>query len=352
MLTHYTPYTNVALDAHIKNAIREAAAKVHIAAQTEGSTNQPPLAGGSVDILFHPHHLDYQMILDHINTVLQAEGTKFTVQENGEQTALETQRLNNVLADQKAKRIPIENRLAATPVPKKYYIRAALAAIAVLALADALFIRQVFEWWLGVSHIEALLFSLIFAAAFGIYAHTARYLIALGKTILQKRAIIIALSIATVLWFFYMGVARAAFMNAEEGSATHGPVPFTVLSTILMGVAVMIAWRNFPSKEDKEACDRYAVIKAEKDSIEAEIQATEQAITKLKEDNTSLRTSSAAIIEYGRMLEQQTIVAAEKAYYEMQTINIRYRSDGGQPDCFGKPYPFAFKQYFLFTNNQ
>lgn len=345
MITTYTPYSNPALEAYVKSTLTNATANVHLTSRTTGITT----GENNLDLLFHTHHLEYQAIIDHINKVLQAQGTKFSVNETREQADQEIQHLSIRLADTKAQFIPLENRVKNTPIPKRYKTLLPTAAIAIIAFTDALYARETFELWLGLAYLEALLFSLIFAGAFAMYAHYLPRVVMAIKDRNLKKVIIAAVVIATGVWFYYMGIARANQINLVQGITEHTPWPFAVISSVLMGIAVGISAINSPSKEEREAIDQYNALKKEYDDMAADIHKTEEAIKQCKKDYADLRINSAAAIEFGRMLEDTVITEAERAFSQLQVRMVQQLPPDAKTIGIERiPYPYTFKRYFNF----
>ena len=343
-------YTNPALEALLSATFGMVQEKAKASGETLAFKNLPPQNGDHMDF-FEEYHEQHQSLIHTVNTELNFETTRYNAVQGKENAEKDIQALHAKKSKAADKLIECESRVKnihPSPRTRKTFLMWLWIAIGVLCLAEGIFTIPILQIF-GLNFLEALILGIIFGGVLSIYAHSIPWLVSLGKTVWQRRAIIAGLFVLTFAFFFFLGSMRANYlmdsMKTDGATVNFSAWPFALASILLLLTAMTLPILYYPSDEEKRVRLQYEEAIKEKEVWDKEIARIESEITGLGAKKDTLLVSSAAIIEYGQSLEHRIISHAKLCFSLFKKHNLMHRTDGIKPDCF-REYPFAFTTYF------
>ncbi|QEM12976.1 hypothetical protein [Mucilaginibacter rubeus] len=320
-----------------------------IDAENHGGRDKPSLSEQNIKPYLIGNHHKAQAIIGHVATELQAAILVSEVVENEKITQRKLQTLQNKLVAVKEKAVEFEKTLKDTQFEDGWFHPYLIwLCICIPLLGDSMLNRPAFETY-GYSYIESLGISVLLAAALAVLAHCFSRIVALGKSVWQKRAIGAAIFLLITALFYYLADTRISYLSSEPDAANvHlSAVPIAAMSVLLFGVAVGLKHFFFPTTEQRKAIHEYQASKQQYDDNRAEQQCIEQEIETLKQKQEELRQVNSALYVYGGRLEDMIISHAYAGFATWQKVNMMHRTDNGRPLCFDHDeYPFAFQRNF------
>lgn len=347
-------YQNPKLEKDVSNGLEDLTEKVKIITEQMASQNLPLVHGDSMQSHFEEFQHEYQHLIDTVNKELQFQTTSQQVQQSKLLSGKEIQTSENKLAEARTKQLVANTRLKNTPClmhPKRALIVTII--IGLVCLGEGLFTIPVFEAW-QFNFIESFIAALGLAGILTVFAHIIPRLIALGKTIWQKRLIALVILIFVLSLFIFLSIARSNYIKSVgEANGVHLEVsmwPFIFGSMLFLVVSIGIYYFYMPTKEEKQSLKEYAEAKKHKRACDKEVARIERDIIQTGQKHTTIIISGTSEFYFGQSLEHMIINSANKAYSLYKRYNLIYRKDGLRPDCFDQPYPFIFITYFNFPN--
>jgi hypothetical protein len=347
-------YHRPELTAYVQEQLKDLEQHSLIDAEDHGNRNKPLLLENNVKPYLVGNHHKAQAIMSHVASVLQPAALISEVVESEKATERRIQASRNMLVIVKQKAVEFEKELKGKH-PEHSPLRVLLVWIAVCIplLGDGMLNRPVFETF-GYNFIESVCMSLLLAASLAVLAHSFGKIVALGKTIRQRRAIVAVISLLVTVLFYYLADTRASYLTHEAATYTgngkdidFSPIPFTMMSVLLFGIAVAINFFFFPSREQRKATRDYYALKYEYALNTAEHLRIEQGIEALQQQHEELVQVNGSIYVYGSKLEDMIISHAQIAFAAWEKVNMMHRPDNGRPICFGSDeYPFTFQRNF------
>jgi hypothetical protein len=348
---HNNTFQDPDLEASIKASIEAIERNVVADAPMTGSVNAPDV-NGSYAPYFQGHHASLEKTMLSIDAKLQCSAIKQAVIESERKTKEEQQKLKNLMYETGKVFDVVVSKVKNFKVPSisKTQIKAVWTMVIGICIYDSLLN---FKSFLGsLSMIEAFGLSVLFSS--GLLGFTMLFpkLLIWCKTIIQKRMIIIASVISSVLLFTMLAYQRSeyAMQMAKENGVTQADstILFTVVSTSLFWIAILLKYFYLPTKKELEELHHYNELKAEEKALGDTITNIDNEITQITNDNAKLRVDSAAKLNYGSALEKSVIADASRLYELFKTTSIRYRTDNCIPDSFNDTtYPFTFQTTFI-----
>jgi hypothetical protein len=342
------------LDAYLAQSFEEIKQQSIINAQTYAARNHPPLSNKKVISYFEEDHHKYQGLIDTINAELQFKASCNEVVEHQKITDHLIRILHNKLSAAKSALVGIDAKLKNWQCPfGKAQLILAWTAISIIALFEGLLAIPVFSTW-GYSNITAIVMGILFAGVLAAFAHLFKKIVALGKTVWQRRAIAAALLLLLTLLFSFMASQRAAYLSktvAENSANTinlhFSPIPFVCTSLLLFVVAAAVSYFFLPSKEQWQELQAYMEVHKAKEQNEAEQERVEAEIAARHREHADVVHMNTSALDKGNMLEKLVVSNAYGCFAEWKKQNMMHRSDNGVPVSFDDPnYPCKFNTNF------
>jgi len=347
-------YHRPELTADVQEQLKDFEQSNNIDAEDHGNRNKPLLHEENIKPYLIGNYHKAQAIISHVASVLQPAALISEVVENEKSTERKIQPLRNKLVIIKQKAVELEKALKGQHLEYgRLRVPLVWGAVCIPLLGDAMLNRPTFETY-GYNFIESVGMSLLLAASLAVLAHCFRKIVALGKTVWQRRAIVAVILLLVTVLFYYLADTRASYLTHEaatytgDGKDIHfSPIPFTMLSVLLFGIAVAINYFFFPTKEQRKATREYYALKHEYAFNTAEHERIEKEIEALKQLHEELVQVNGSIYVYGSKLEDMIISHAQIAFATWEKVNMMHRPDNGRPICFGSDeYPFTFQRNF------
>ena len=320
-----------------------------IDAENHGERNMPALSELNIKPYLIGNHHKAQAIIGHVATELQPSILVSEVVENEKITQRKLQTLQNKLVAAKEKAVEFEKTLKDTQFEGGWFHPYLIwLCISIPLLGDSMLNRPAFETY-GYSYIESLCISVLLAAALAVLAHCFSRIVALGKSVWQKRAIVAPIFLLITALFYYLANTRISYLSNEPDAANiHlSAVPIAAMSVLLFGVAVGLKHFLFPTREQRKTIREYQTSKQRYDDNAVEQQRIDQEMEALKQQQEELRQMNTALYVYGGRVEDMIIANAHAGFATWQKVNMMHRTDNGRPLCFDRDeYPFAFQRNF------
>jgi hypothetical protein len=358
MKTEKNRYEKPELDAYLAQSFEEIKQQSIINAQAYAARNHPPLSNKKVHSYFEENHHKYQGLIDTINAELQFKSSCNEVVEHRKVTDHLVRILQNKLSAFKTVLIGIDAKLKNWHRPFSHaQLILAWVAIGIIALFEGLLATPVFSTW-GYSNIAALLMGILFASVLAAFAHLFKKIVALGRTLWQRRAITAALLLLLTLLFSFMAIQRAEYLSktvADNSANTinlhFSPIPFVCTSLLLFVVAAAVSYFFLPSKEQWHELQAYKEVHKAKEQNQAEQGRTEAEIAARHREHADVVHINTSLLDKGNMLEKLVISNAYGCFAEWKKQNMMHRSDNGVPVSFDDPnYPCKFNTNFHHLN--
>jgi hypothetical protein len=344
-------YSEPALEAYVREQLKDLDQQLCADAEQYAIKNKPPLLEKNIKSYFVEHHQKAQSIIDHISTELQPATLISEVVEDETKRDRILQGLQNKLRVVKDKAYEHEKLLKDKKQPySTYRIPLMWVLIFVPLLGDGILNRPTFETY-GYTFIESCAMSLLLATALTILAHLFDRIVALGKTLWQRRAIATGIIVIVTCLFYYLADTRASYLANEalaEGAILRvSPIAFTLISTVLFVVAVALNHFFFPTAEQRNAMREYQSVRKQHEELQQEISRIEQEIETTKQAHEALRHMNGSIYVYGSKLEDMVITHSIGGFAKFKKVNMMHRPDNGRPPGFDSDeYPYFFTKHF------
>lgn len=349
MKTHTNHYQNFSLEQELTLACENLTQHVKLDAEDMASRGLPNLAGDHIAPYYENHHYNYQNLIDKINAEMQFTSTCQHVHDQKENAKQEYLRNQNKLSEAKEKHMHLEAKLKRTAVPKDTLLRKrkTLLASAIICLFEGLFSIPFFES-LGMNLVSSAVSGLLFAGVLAGFAKVFPRILTIGKTIWQRRLIILIAFLATMTLFTYLGDIRADYLNAnlKDLGLQYTAWPFACISELLLITAVAICYFYRVTDEEKEALKNYNKLKSETEASRQEVQKLEQVLVDIGEKIREVHTHNVSWLVFGAMMEDKIIHHAQNSYALFKKHILLQRTNVGRPDCLDEQYPFSFTTHF------
>lgn len=340
-------------DPKLEEEIRQVTHQLEELILQEGASNGrveiPKSIGDSYSLYFSVHHSKIQNLIDKVATTLQPRTTIASVVQHQQLTKDEIINKSRAISDKQRESIKLKSAIKEHSALGTYSKIILIYVITVLiGLTEAFFALPIFESF-GYSKGEAIIVSLLYGMVLTVFSHFVIRIINLGKTKIQRRIIAVCLAFFTIGLFTYLSASRVLYI-AETAKASGftlilSPVPFILMATLILGIAVAVVHFGLPSKDEK------AKIKAQRDlilkdkALSNEIKSEFLEIEGKNQLHASLRFEQGSKIEYGYSLE---IMLTHKAEYLFNLYKIENQKHRNTPcDCINEPYTLKFKYYFI-----
>lgn len=341
-------FSDPKLEEEIRQVTHQLEELVIQAGASNGRINIPKPIGDSYSLHFSVFHSKIQNLIDIVATNLQPRTAIASVIEHEQIIKGEIINKNRAISDKQRESIKLKSAIKEHSALGTYSKILIIYAITILiGLAEAFFALPIFESF-GYSRGEAIIISLLYGLILTVYSHYVIRIINLGKTKIQRRIIATCLAVFTIGLFSYLATSRVLYI-AETAKASGftlilSPLPFILMATLILGIAVAVVFFAMPSQEEK------AKIKAQRDlilkdkALGNEIKKESTEIEEKNQLHASLRFEQGSKIEYGYSLE---IMLTHKAEYLFNLYKIENQKHRNTPcDCINEPYTLKFKYYF------
>jgi hypothetical protein len=185
---------------------------------------------------------------------------------------------------------------------------------------------------------KGLSYGIGFILGCGIFflAEHMRDIVEKGRTILQKRIIVISIFTFLFILFMFLGKMRVlGYTNsALEGSQGIKPIFFALINMFITLIAVTTIYFTRLNKEERASIDRY---KIKKDEVNILIKDLKKIIDRIKEVKilkAKQELTRGQIIDYAKYIRNLIQGYYEEAIREFQATNHKYRIDGKTVEFF------------------
>ncbi|MBX7204119.1 MAG: chloride channel protein [Bacteroidia bacterium] len=342
-------YHHPSLESKLKEACESIRNHEKIGAEEYATRLLPRPHGDHMDMYMEGFHHEYQLQLDSVNTELQFKSICQQVSEQEKKAQKQKQDLRNKLSEAKQKQVDLDEELKKTPVPPnaKGQRKARIASF-IVCLFEGIFSIPVFESW-GMNFLVSTILGFLLAGVLAAFAEIFPRILAIGKTVWQRRLIVLSLFIVTLTLFTFLAFIRADFLNsgdAKQLGLHYSPWPFVCISEFLLITAVALCYFFHLTLEQRNAIQKHQVLKTEIEAIQKEISEFEEAVRSVDEDTRVLKNQCGSMLVFGSMMEEMVINHALGSYAMFKKTNLMHREDNHKPDCFDEPYPFSFSTNF------
>jgi len=346
-------------DSHdsLNAALHEIEQKAVLGAEAIAWKRLPLAVGDSFAPYWEEMHFHFQKLLDMGNLTLDPKSTLMKAGKASREAEKDNHAIIGKLPELETKRNNVTTELESirlSPRTKKWYRILIIVGVVLVCLADALYNLPTFEAW-GLSYIEALILSIVFGASLAFFAHVYPHIVALGKTLWQRRIFAFGLLAMAFSIFLFFGEMRAEYLakQASENGATvhYSGLPFALVSMLLLIIAIAIPYFFNPSKAQMEDKRRHETLSADKKKIEDEIAGIGRQRKANDAAKDMIHSESGTQLNTGYSNEQRIIAHAMMTFSLFKKTNLIHRDDGVKPQSFNEVYPFSFTTYFNFDNH-
>lgn len=341
-------YFNPELEEELKIKLNEIEFSIKEDNKELAHIGLPKSQGDSINRYFGKYHHQIQGLIDYSNQTLQSRSIVGHVNDHSKHTKKVVQTRISGISEKKNEANKLESKLVqkSTLMTFKKLVTIHLI-IALIGLCEAMFSVQIFESF-GFSRLEAILVSLLYGVVLTTYAHLAPLIINFGKTILQKRLIAGVLVFFTIVFFYYLADSRATYLKelaqSEGIQLEYSPLPFVCMSTLILIVAIALAYFFLPDKKEREKIRDHKILTNQKNEIANQISQNQKDIESIEYEHTTLRVTSISRLEYGASLEDFLTTQSQYLFYLFISENQKNREDSC--DCYDDTYTLKFNYYF------
>jgi len=341
----------------LEAALNEIEHKAVLGSQAIAWRNLPLQTGDSYAPYFEEYHMLFQKLVDHRNMVHEPKAAFMKAGKATQQAEKENHSLVNKLPNLERRKSQVIRELESlhpSPKTKKWYRTLILFGVISVCLSDSLYNLPTFEAW-GMSYLGALVLALVFGIVLAFFAHLFPRIVSLGKTLWQRSLIAFGLLAGFFIIFLFFGEMRADYLAkiaSENGSTAHySALPFALVSTVLLIVAIAIPHFFSPTKEELEIKTRHEKLTKDKSDLENEIAGIENQRKANDANKDRVHLESSSQLNTGFTDEQKIIAHAMMTFSSFKKTNLLHRDDRVKPNSFNEPYPFIFKTYHNFDNH-
>lgn len=334
-------------EAELTASLNEIEAQITAAAKADGALNMPYPVGDNCHHYFDPFLHKYHDLAAKNRTRYTPQTARHVVVGNNTAYEIKQRELQNKKAECARRKAAVDAAIEHTPEPAKYR-KSKLITFAILSLAvlDSGLNIQLFQSW-GFSLLQSWLFAPFMAALFAATAHIAPKAFSRIKNPQARKYAAIAFALFVIVLFYLLGTERAAYLSEQTGYP-HSSLPFTILSTLFLGVAIALSHFYLPyTDEEKEAIRKYKKCLNDKINVDGELNAIERQISALTAQKTETEVTGAHTLETAYINHKRIETAARNGLAIYIQVNKRHRNDGLCPDCFNKPFDFDFPDFNL-----
>lgn len=336
-------------EAKLKNKLLHIIEEGKILASQFGGRNIPGLSD-SMNSCFGELHYQMQGLIDESANEIGFQTISQEVKQNEQLAGKQTQDASHKLMDARTEQNNITSELKGMAKPvSRNKAKIILIAIAITCFADGLYNYQTFLSW-GLDMIGAIVGALILALVLTLLAHNFQKIVALGKTVWQRRLIILSILAMLISFFAYLGYSRSKYLEAIAKSQgvdiSISPVPFVLGSLLFIVVAIAAYAFMMPSKEELAYAKKYADACNEKKVVDQKVLKLENSINNIEGNHARLIIDGVSQYEIGHFYEQMIVNSANTCFRTFCRYNLMHRKDGITPTEFNGDYPFQFTLHF------
>lgn len=346
---------NQGLITHVTNEIYSIYTQIGIGAETDGKLGIPEASGDSI-YFFERFHLLYVTLILYVHQILQPDTIKHGVlSSNANVKKQEQQQVNDLSTfNGQAARLKSSLKTKRTGI-NLWKLPLISGAMILLALFEGLGTEPLWEDF-GFGLLLAIICALGFGTIMLILAHaTSTCMKEYGTTPRKQKIIALSFVIPVSIGFYFIAQQRVEHLAAVNCAACEhiiiNPWLLFLFSILAFISSVILAYVFLPDKTEQEQINAYKQIKNELNQTENAINQIKQNGNRITENHTDFTIQAVSDIELGKSLENLIMTSGEGGYKHYININKRNRPFRDHVDCFLDKYPFTWKTYFQYSQN-